>query len=57
MILGFPSFPMQEIIAGGTGAMSAPPFHFILAILIRFLSFERAILAKSAQTAMKISFR
>ena len=33
MILVFPSDPIQEIIAGGTGAISAPPFHFILAIM------------------------
>lgn len=29
MILGLPSFPAQDTMAGGTGAVSAPAFHMI----------------------------
>jgi hypothetical protein len=35
-IFGLPSAPMQEIIAGGTGATSAPPFHLSFAIVSPF---------------------
>jgi hypothetical protein len=42
MILGLPSEPIQEIIAGGTGAISAPPFHFNLAIVCSFRFAEAA---------------